>query len=274
MAIERPRRRAGLAAAILWVAALAGGEVGQRLAGAGTAGAPAEEAPPPAPTLLTRVNCRSLEGPCDYRYALINPAAVAEPARTLVLFEAGEAEDRTSNGWRGERNGGSWRWEDSAGVPAGWTLGGFLLEAEGLPKVALAQVEAGGAVRSVPTLVPGPLPSSLGAAPELIGALRAQLDSLVAAGWIAPGPGRGLLDGRLRTILELLERNQRTEAMRRVRALVDEVGHLAPPGQVPPGRTPGGYRPLLGGATPIAPEVRDLFVATLRVALARLGAIR
>ncbi len=260
-------------AVVLWLVVLAGGGVGPGLSPGLARSAHAEEAPA-APTLLTRVDCQGLEGPCDYRYALINPAAVAEPARTLVLFEAGEADDRTSNGWRGQREGGSWRWEDSAGVPAGWTLGGFRLEAEGLPRVALAQVEAGGAVRSAPVLVPGPLAAALGTAPELIGALRAQLDSLVASGWIAPGPGRGILDGRLRTVLELLERDQRTEATRRVRALVDEVGRLAPPGQVPAGRTPGGYRPLLGGATPIAPEVRDLFVATLRVALARLGAIR
>lgn len=266
------RRPAGFAAATLWIAVLAGATA-PGLPSAGGAPAHAEEGPP-APTLLTRVECRALEGPCDYRYAVINPAGVAEPVRTLILLDAGEAEDRTANGWRGSGEQGSWRWEDSSGVPAGWTLGGFLLRAEGLPKVALAQVEARGAVRSAPALVPGPLPAALGAAPELIDGLRAQLDSLVAVGWIAPGPGRALLDGRLRTILELLERDQRTEAMRRLRALVDELRRLAPPGEVLPGRTPGGARPLLGGATPIAPEVRDLFVAVLRLALARLGAIR
>ncbi len=235
----------------------------------------AAEAPAPAPALLARVECRGLTGPCEYAYALINPAAAAASITALTLLEGGDAEDRSRIGWSGQQTErGGWRWEHGSGVAPGWMQGGFALHAEGLPKVGLAQLEAGGVPSAVPTLVPGPPPADLDDAAGLIGRLRAEVSSLAAIGWIAPGPAAGLLDGRLRAILELLERDQRTEALRRLRALAEEVDRLAAPASVLPGRSPGAGRPLLSGATPLAPETRDLFTAILHLALARLGAVR
>jgi plasmid stabilization system protein ParE len=244
------------------------------LLSAGAAGAQPVDPPPPA--LLARVDCRALEGPCDYQYAVVNPAGAAARVSAFALLEADESEVRSSAGWSARRDPatGGWRWESDDGAPAGWAVGGFVLSAPGLPRVALAQVEAGPAARAVPTLVPGPAADRLGSARDLLEGLRGQLASLEGVGWLAPGPARRLLDERLGAILAYLERDQRTEALRRIRALADEVRRLAPAAGIGPGKAPGGRRPALGGATPIAPEVRDLYVATLGLATARLGALR
>ncbi len=233
------------------------------------------DAPAPEPRLLARVECRALEGPCEYRYGVVNPAGAPERANAFVLLESGEATVRSSAGWSVRQQGGTIRWEsDSDGVPAGWMVGGFVLSSPGLPRAALAEVSAGSTVRSLPTLVPGPAAEALGSARDLVEGLLGQVPSLAGMGWIASGPGRGLLAGRLRSILDLLDRDQRSEALRRMRSLSNEVGRLSPAATVPVGRTPGGGRPRLTSGTPLAPEVRDLVVATLGLATARLGALR
>ncbi|HEX7127183.1 MAG TPA: hypothetical protein VF406_15600 [Thermodesulfobacteriota bacterium] len=244
------------------------------LAFAGAAHAQSD-APPAEPTVLARVECRSLEGPCEYRYGVANPAGAADPATGFALLESGEATVRASAGWDVRQEAGTIRWEGgSDGVSAGWMRGGFLLSSECLPRVALAEVRTRSAVRSVPTLVPGSPAAALGSATDLVQGLLDQLPALAGMGWIRSGPARGLLAGRLRTIVEFVERGQETEALRRMRSLAAEVQRLAPAVAVPSGATPGVGRPLLTSGAPLAPEVRDLFAATLGLAMARLGALR
>jgi hypothetical protein len=205
----------------------------------------------------------------------VNPSGAPDRANGFTLLECGDADIRGSAGWSVRQEAGTIRWDaGSDGVSAGWTNGGFMLSSEGLPRVALAEVRAGSAVRSVPTLVPGSAAAELGSAADLVQGLLDQLPALAGMDWIRKGPARGLLGGRLRTIRDLLERDQRTEARRRMRSLADEVRRLSPVVTVPAGRTPGVGRPRLTSGAPLAPEVRDLFVATLGLAMARLGALR
>lgn len=231
--------------------------------------------PRPEPTLLAAVECVRVEGPCEYRYAVINPGGAPAAATGFALLEAAEASVRSSAGWSVRQEDGVIRWDGGSGaVTPGWMVGGFHLSSPGLPRVALAEVQGGTVVRSVPTLVPGPAAEDLGDAVALLDGLLEQIPSLAGMDWIRPGPARGILAERLRTILDLLERDQRTAALQRIRSLTAEVQRLSPAARVMVGKTPGGGRPRLTSGAPLAPEVQDLFVAHLGLAMARLGALR
>jgi hypothetical protein len=263
--VTRPRRRLAAAGTALLVAlAVAPGGLAQT------------DLPAPSPTLVAGVTCQALEGPCEYRYQVSNPPGAPAAVTAFALLEADASEVRSAAGWDARRDEGAlaWRFEERGGVPAGWTTGGFVLVAPGLPKVGLAEMRAGEVARAAPTLVPGPGAERLGSAPELVQRLRDDLATFAGAGWIAPGPTRGILAARLATILDLLERRQETAARQRMRELIAETARLAPPVTMLPGRTPGGRAPAVRGATPVAPELRDYLRATLGLALARLGAIR